>query len=641
MPIQPKKIAINKKRVEEFMKQLISGLKLRSDAPIQAFDVGNGSVIEVQPGELIPPEVLKKYRIDQSLLHPDSLRNKHSFEFAHKHKKQFSVGIIRDMNGKGDVILASVIAKALKYQYGDDVIIYYCVKPGYERILQHNPWVDKIVTDREELRALEPDIKYQVNDLELRAELREFKELGAVYRSRSTIYLHNMDLKHLENKSPYYFVTEEERQWAKEELKKLGLKHKLIGISLFGSNITRTYPHMRKVGELLQQRGYRIIYLDEKEGDKFKYDLAQMAALIEQCNVTVCSNTLAYHLAGAMRCRATAIFGSCDGYVWTEDYEKVNVVQIGCPESVGSDKCWWKLTCLPGDSLREKEQTWTPKCLSAITPETVVEKVEEHFQVKKVLVVVLTYELLDLTKQMIDSVRSFHSYDIMAIDNDSKDSTRDYLKSKGIECIIQKGTVPDAWNRGMLEGYNRGYDYVLLCNNDIVLASNYIDTAIEVADRRQAIAVTGKVINKNECEQAEFPYRIEPVEYPVTTMVAGDYSALLVSRQCIEEIGAFKIFGKRYQADEDHLLRIRLSGHELVKTHTSTFYHLLGAVVHSIPKEKEDKEADWQRGLEEFKKEWNVDPYSGRFELNSLENMKLKNPNWKSKIKKKIIGIKE
>lgn len=224
MPIQPKRIAKNKKRVEDFMRQLVSGLKLRDDAPAQAFDTGDGNIVEVNPGELIPAEVLKKYRIDQALLHPDSLRNKHSFEFAHKHKEKFSVGIIRDMNGRGDVLMASVIAKALKFKYGDDVTVYYCVQETYGRILQGNPWIDGVFISREQFNAMSPDIKYNVNNLEFKAELREYSELGAVHRNRATIYLHNMDLEHLENKTPYYQVTIEERKWAIDELRRLGLK---------------------------------------------------------------------------------------------------------------------------------------------------------------------------------------------------------------------------------------------------------------------------------------------------------------------------------------------------------------------------------------------------------------------------------
>lgn len=200
-------------------------LRLRDDAPIQGWTGPKGNTINVKPGERIPNWVLKRYRIPNKLIHPDSLRNQGAFEFAAKKKDQFSVGIERSMNGIGDLLMASVIAKALKYRYGNKVIVYYVVqnRPSYERILQYNPWIDKVFISRIQLDEAKVDIRYNVNDLEFVAELREFKKDERVGRNRASIYLQNMDL-YLENRTPYYHVLEKEREWAKRELRKLGLK---------------------------------------------------------------------------------------------------------------------------------------------------------------------------------------------------------------------------------------------------------------------------------------------------------------------------------------------------------------------------------------------------------------------------------
>ena len=565
-----------------------TGRIIRSDMPIQVYYDSWGEPVKIHPGDFVYDDVARRLGIDEKyFIHPDSLRIRGAFDFAHRKKGKFIVCIIRDMNGKGDVIMASVIAKALKYKYGEDVKVWFVVKMGYEEILRHCPFVDIVFTSKEEAEASKPDVTFGVNDLEFRTELKDFEREGKVVRNRASIYLHNVEL-YIENKTPLYVVRPEEKEWAKRHLKKAGLTREkpVIGLQLYGSNITRTYPYMGKVDEILRSKGYQTIYLDSKDEDgKFEFTDVEVAALINEIDLTVTPNSFFYHLSGAMKKRAVALFGSCDGNIWVQDYEKVTAAQIDCPQK--KQKCWWSLACLPGGTLREKEVTTTPECLEKIKPEMVVSEIEKHFQAKKVLVVVLTYNLLYLTREMIDSIRSFHNYDILVLDNDSKDGTQSWCKKLGIECISAGTTVPEAWNIAQEEAYRRGYDYVLLCNNDCILSADYVDKVVEVAERRKALAVTGQVVNKNQSTQSQFSELIKGVETTQNIMIAGDYSALLLSRECMEKIGAFREFAPRYQSDEDHLLRLRLYGTGLVKTFATTFYHKHGAVVNELPDVRE------------------------------------------------------
>jgi len=233
---------------------------------------------------------------------------------------------------------------------------------------------------------------------------------------------------------------------------------------------------------------------------------------------------------------------------------------------------------------------------------------------------------------MIDSVRSLHNVDILVVDNASNDGTPAWCRTNGIEVISKKLPVSYAWNIGLKAGYDRGYDYILLCNNDILLSPDYIDLVVEVAERRKAGAVTGNVINKSDGTEYNFAELTREVEVPITTMAPGDYSALLISRRCVEVVGGFMSFSPRYQADEDHLIRLRLSGVELVKTHQTTFFHKHGAVVHEIKYESDRKLIDWELGVRAFKAEWKIDPYNDRNQLNSLKSIQAKNPDWESKI---------
>jgi GT2 family glycosyltransferase len=266
----------------------------------------------------------------------------------------------------------------------------------------------------------------------------------------------------------------------------------------------------------------------------------------------------------------------------------------------------------------------------------IVAEVEKHLnEAREVLVCVLTYNLSNLTKTMIDSVRSFHNYDILVLDNGSTDDTIEWCEENGIEVMVNEEPVNEAWNRALRVTKQRGYDYCLLCNNDVILSPKYIDTLIEVSERRGACAVTGNVINKKHGNETNFYEKIKEVEISQNIMVPGDYSALLLSIECIDEIGGFKYFAPRYQADEDHLLRLRLADRTLVKSYATTFFHNHGAVWRNTMSQ-ESRDDEWEQGLNNFKKEWNIDPYKERTRLSSIQWVKERNPDWKEKIKRPL-----
>jgi GT2 family glycosyltransferase len=285
--------------------------------------------------------------------------------------------------------------------------------------------------------------------------------------------------------------------------------------------------------------------------------------------------------------------------------------------------------------LQEKEATHTPPCLERILAGMVVAEVERQLSgPKRVLVVVLTWNLLELTKQCIDSVRSWHNYELFVIDNDSTDGTQAWLEEQGIEFVSKRCNVAEAWTAGMKQAYDGGCDYALICNNDIILSPTYIDVVVETAERRHALAVTGRVFNRDESTIDKFQTLTQEVEVNVQAMNSGDYSAILISRVCMERVGAFDVqFGPRYQEDEDHALRMRLIEEPLLKTYHTTFYHLSGATMLSSTERLPAAGEEWRANVERFKAKWHVDPYAERQVCSSTAEMKRRNPDWEDKIK--------
>lgn len=617
--------------LKRFLKSIQKpGRNLKQNISQQGFYASDAPSPKIfKPGEFILEEDIKKYKIPSHLfIHPDSLRNTGAFDFAAKKKNIFSVGIIRTVKGLGDILILSVIGKALKEQYPGKVKVWFAVYPGHEALLENNPHIDKVFTSEKELMEARPDVHFNVNDLEFKTELRKDEK---IVHNRTALYLNKMELS-VENKTPVYVVTEEEKLTAQKTLKKLGydLNKSIIGIQLYGSNISKTYPHMLKVAKELEKRGYQIFYLDS---DLYKYELREIAAIANEMALMITPNSFFYHLAGALKKRAVALFGYTDGKIWTEDYEKVTYVQIPCPK--GNERCWWRIECIPGKDLQEKETTNTPECLSKIPVETVLKEVDRHLlSPKKILIFVLTYNCLKLTKQMINSIKTFHNYDLFVIDNASTDGTPKWLKEQGIDHVVKKTTVCQACNIGLKMAQEKSeYDYAMLCSNDIMLADNYLDTIVEVAERRKSYLTVGKTVNIRTPDRINFNKFTKKVEIPIVDLPGGGFSATLISRECLEKVGGFdERFYPRYQEDEDYLLRVRLAGNELIQTWATNFLHLSGAVVYSNSEEKAKSEASWNRNVRVFVDKWGFDPYAQRRNAENLDKIKRERPRWKQKV---------
>jgi len=580
-------------------------------------------------------EINNKYGIDPDFFfHPDTYRLKDAFKFAAEHRNHFSVCVIREW-GRGDILMASIIAKALKYHYGDKVSVWMRVTKGYEELLKFNPYVERVFTDDREMDRANPDIKFNVNDLEFRFEMHDMERLKRVSRNRTSIYLHQLDLP-LENKTPVYVVGDDEDKWAKKELKKLryDVSKPIIAVQLRGmGGQSRTWNHMPELVTELRDRKYQVLILDEKDrSGNFIYTFRQAGALMKQVFLCVTPNSFYFHQAGCMKKRCVCIFGSVDSNIWIEDYEKATAVEIKCPH--GKDKCWWKLSCMPGNTMDEKENAGVPACISEVSVGMVMNEIEKHFKARKVAIVMLTYNCLEFTKRTVDSIRSFHNYEIFVVDNVSTDGTIEWLKEKGIKFISKKCSVPHAQNLGKVMALKMNPDYIMIMNNDVILDSDYIDVLVETIERRKCSAVIGNIINDEVSGISFLNVEKKPnVEGCIYTPAAGDFSALLLSLWAIRNIGADdEAFYPRYQADEDYLLRIRMAGGDIVKTLSTSFRHFVGTVIRTNPEAKAKEDEDWARNVAVFFQKWGFDLYAERHLLPHLDVIRNRRPDWKDKL---------
>ena len=92
-------------------------------------------------------------------------------------------------------------------------------------------------------------------------------------------------------------------------------------------------------------------------------------------------------------------------------------------------------------------------------------------------IIIVTYNNLKYTKLCINSIRKYTlvaSYEIIVVDNNSIDGTRNWItQEKSIVAIFNN------YNKGFLKACNQGIQIargtsILLLNNDVIVTPNYL-----------------------------------------------------------------------------------------------------------------------------------------------------------------------
>jgi GT2 family glycosyltransferase len=215
-----------------------------------------------------------------------------------------------------------------------------------------------------------------------------------------------------------------------------------------------------------------------------------------------------------------------------------------------------------------------------------------------VSIIIPLFNNLDLTKSCIESIEEFtpEEYEIIFVDNGSKDGTGDYLKFnmkpnwKLIENNENKG-FPVACNQGMClsEG-----EYILILNNDTVVSPEWLKGMLECINSADDIGIVGPRTNNVSGAQAvkdgfyndydsyvkyaiNFRKAMKGLYLPRWRIVGFCY---LFKRQLIDEIGYFdERFTPGNFEDDDYCLRAMEAGYRNMIC-SDVFIHHHGSMSH-------------------------------------------------------------
>lgn len=187
------------------------------------------------------------------------------------------------------------------------------------------------------------------------------------------------------------------------------------------------------------------------------------------------------------------------------------------------------------------------------------------------------------TKNCINSIKTKYEHRILLIDNGSTDETKEEagkLVSNNFAHKRNEETwgCAKSWNYGIKDAFERGYDYVLILNNDILLHPETIDKLVERMESKpidDGIAMITCLDVRNECKKPDNIFKLLSLgKVDVEESRHPNFSAFMINKECWNKVGEFdENFKPCYFEDNDYHHRIELAGMRAICLPTAMFYH--------------------------------------------------------------------
>lgn len=244
-------------------------------------------------------------------------------------------------------------------------------------------------------------------------------------------------------------------------------------------------------------------------------------------------------------------------------------------------------------------------------------------------IIILSYNALAYTQLCIESIRKYTrpgSYEIIVVDNASKDGSVDWLETQeDLRLILNKENV------GFPKGCNQGLKIaqgteLLLLNNDTIITPQWLDNMLAALYSQANVGAVSCLTNHCSNEQSinigydslegleaaaeKFNQQDSNKWYPWLLLVGF---CLLFKRDVYERIGGLdEAFSPGNFEDDDYCLRMRQAGYELLLC-GDTYIHHFGSVAFSgknTPERQQEKERKYQQIIEKnrayFLQKWKV-----------------------------------
>lgn len=208
----------------------------------------------------------------------------------------------------------------------------------------------------------------------------------------------------------------------------------------------------------------------------------------------------------------------------------------------------------------------------------------------KIAVAITCKDLLEYTKQAIESIRTKHPMLLIVVDDFSTDGTKDYLAKLGenfpnVILITDPLTysLAEKWNLACEAAWEAGAETTLVCNNDIVFHECTIDALVARMEKGDVGMVTAHNLRGELEDSAENLADKKPPENP-TEAPSPDFSCFLLPKSTWDVVGKFdENFVPCYFEDGDYHLRMGKAGIKAITTTAAIYLHYGSRTQNSIP----------------------------------------------------------
>ncbi|MGH4138615.1 glycosyltransferase [Clostridium sp.] len=209
----------------------------------------------------------------------------------------------------------------------------------------------------------------------------------------------------------------------------------------------------------------------------------------------------------------------------------------------------------------------------------------------KTSIIILTYNNLIYNHICIDSIRKYtkeNTYEIIVVDNNSTDGTREWLKlQKDIVVILNDENVgfPKGCNIGI--AHSQKENDILLLNNDTVVTPRWLDNLKTCLYSDEKVGGVGSITNScSNYQSIGVPYSdikdlipfaeannvTNPEKWEQKTRLVA--FCMLVKREVINKIGVFdERFSPGNFEDDDLCMRIIEAGYKMMLCNDSFIHH--------------------------------------------------------------------
>jgi ADP-heptose:LPS heptosyltransferase/GT2 family glycosyltransferase/predicted SAM-dependent methyltransferase len=490
----------------------------------------------------------------------------------------------------GDVLLTTPVLRALRARWPDCHVTFVTIEPD---VLVGNPNVDQIVSGEAPI----PGDFDAVHELVY--ELQPERPIVEVYAEIAGVVV--------DDPTPDIHLTTDERARALAALRAAGADpgaRPVVGFHMHSGWPVRDWPLDRFAATaraLERELGAAVVVLGKEATPAIDFGvdlrgrlgLRETAAAIGFMRALVSVDSSLGHLAVAAGVPVVGLFGCTDPEkrypAWARKHVLTGDVPcLGCHHRQRPVPAIFAPTC-PFETVR---------CMESIGVDAVVERLRDVLADRPptVSIVVPHYDRWPLLEGFLAALHAHPprvSYEVIVVDDDSKDATHAGLAAWGplVRVVQNRPGVHNfgvSCNRGAAAARGR---LVAFVNNDTIPLPGWLDALVAAHDEGAVGIVGSKLLYPdgtiqhcgmamNEQGVAEHLYRCLPGNLPAANRVrafrAVTGACLLVGRDLFRELGGFDEGFRNGGEDTDLCFKVVARGLQVLYCPTSVLVHLEG-----------------------------------------------------------------